>query len=85
MSEETKIYVPDTVCRKCRKHLFEQYGTDTCPMRSKTSCTKYMTAMANYVLTHDELAKTVPVECLATALRAHGYSGELTQCVIVQV
>lgn len=63
------------VCDNCR---FKKAAKTThCPLANKATCPDYQAAIAYKALQWEEAAVLIPVESLLTALRFHGYTGEL--------
>jgi len=70
-----KSFDPRTVCRNCP---YKQVaGSLTCPFDQKYMCPDYQAYMATNALEYKDSALQIPLESLLTALRFHGYSGEL--------
>ena len=78
-----KITRQITPCRNCS--LKQAAGTNSCPFARKDMCPEFQASIATLALEWKDAALCVPLEALLTALRFHGYTGELrkTSTVII--
>lgn len=74
---------PNSVCEKCA--VKKTGGFHKCPMEHKWMCPDYQAYIAEVALEYQDTALQIPVESLITALRYHGYAGELRKTGIVTI
>ncbi len=70
-----KLSSPKTICRNCPHKKVT--GTTACPFERKDMCPEHQASLATSALGWKDAALCVPLESLLTALRYHGYTGEL--------
>ena len=74
---------PSTTCRNCPHK--RATGRNVCPFERKDMCPEYQASVATAALEWKDAALFIPLESLLTALRYHGYTGELRKSSIVTI
>lgn len=74
---------PKALCNKCQ--IKKASGLHSCPFEQKHMCPNYQAYVADNALQFEDSALQIPIESLLTALRFHGYFGELRKSEIVVI
>lgn len=74
---------PSTTCRNCIHKKLAR--STTCPFQRKDMCPVWQASVATMALEWKDAVEYIPLDAILTALRFHGYSGELrkTSTVII--
>lgn len=78
-----KNFNPKAFCKDCIKK--RQSGSRSCPVAERYMCSDYQAYLASEALSNKEAALQIPIDLMLTALRLHGYTGELRKIGVVTI